>query len=74
MVLWDSQQDFKGQNSLKRLLGSKEQLDWLKIDLNAAKIITAHDYKHKKLVWMEVHIYSSVNAKSRAGVKDITTT
>ena len=32
---------------------------------------------HKKLTWMEVHIYSSVNVKSQAGNvwdKDITTT
>ena len=26
-------------------LGSKEDLDWLKIDLNAAKIITAQNYR-----------------------------
>ena len=25
-----------------------EHLDWLKTDLNAAKIITVQDYKHKK--------------------------
>ena len=29
-------EDFRGQ----RLLGFKEHLDWLKIDLNVAKIIT----------------------------------
>ena len=34
---------------LKKLAGSKEHLDWLKIDLNAAKIITAQDYKQKKI-------------------------
>ena len=39
-------------------LGSKEHLDWLKIDLNATEIITVWHYKHKKLVWMEVHICS----------------
>ena len=26
-------------------LGSKEHLDWLKMDLNVAKIITVQDYK-----------------------------
>ena len=29
-------------------LGSKEHLDWLKMDLNVAKIITAQDYKSIK--------------------------
>ena len=29
-------------------LGSKEHLDWLKIDLNAAEIITVQDYKCTK--------------------------
>ena len=28
--------------------GSKERLDWLKIDLSAAKIITVQDYKYTK--------------------------
>ena len=39
---------FRGQNPLRKLLGSKEHLDWLKIDLNAAKVITVQDYKHTK--------------------------
>ena len=30
---------------LRKLSGPKEHLDWLKIDLNAAKIITVQDYK-----------------------------
>ena len=30
------------------LLGSKEHLDWLKIYLNVAEIITVQDYKHTK--------------------------
>ena len=30
---------------LKKFLGSKEYLNWLKIDLNAPKIITVQDYK-----------------------------
>ena len=48
-------------------LGSKEHLDWLKIYLNVAEIITVQDYKHtKKLMLMEVHMYS-VKAKSQAG-------
>ena len=35
-------------DALKILLCSKEHLDWLKIDLNVAKIITVQDYKHTK--------------------------
>ena len=34
--------------SMGYILGYKEHLDWLKIDLNAAKIITVQDYKHAK--------------------------
>ena len=45
--------------------------------MNATKIITVQDYKHKKkLIWMEVHKYSA-KAKSQAGntwVKDKMTT
>ena len=41
-------------------------LEWLKINLNVAKIITVQDYKHTKLMLMEVHVYSSVNAKCQA--------
>ena len=33
---------------LKKVPGSKEHLDWLEIDLPAAKIITVQDYKHTK--------------------------
>ena len=36
------------QRPLKKLLSSKENLDWLKIDLNMAKIITGQDYKRTK--------------------------
>ena len=57
--------------------GSKEHLDWLKIDLNAAKTFNAQDYKtHKKLIRMEVHLYSN-KAQSQPGniwVKDIMAT
>ena len=31
---------------VRKFLGSKEHLNWLKIDLNAAEIITIQDYKH----------------------------
>ena len=41
-------QGFRGRSSLRKFLGSKEHLDWLKIDLNVAKIITVQDYKCTK--------------------------
>ena len=34
------------EGPLRKFLGSKEYLNWLKIDLNEAKIITIQDYKH----------------------------
>ena len=37
-----------GQSPLRKILGSKEHLGWLKIDLNAAEIITAQYYKRTK--------------------------
>ena len=51
---------------LKKFLDPKEHLNWVKIDVNVAEIITIQDYKHKKLMLMEVHMYS-VKAKSQAG-------
>ena len=51
---------------LRKFLDSKEHLNWLKIDVNVAEIITIQDYKHKKLMLMEVHMYS-VKTKSQAG-------
>ena len=32
----------------KKILGSKEHVDWLDLNLNVAQIITVQDYKHKK--------------------------
>ena len=40
--------DFRGKSPLRKCLGSKEHLDWLKIDLNVAKIITVQDNKCTK--------------------------
>ena len=40
---------FRGQNPQIKFLGSKKHLDWLQIDLNAAKT-TAQDSMHKKLM------------------------
>ena len=34
----------------KKVSGSKEHLDWLKIDLHVTKIITVQDYKHTKKI------------------------
>ena len=33
-------------HNLNNILGSQKHLRWLKIDLNAAKIITVQDSKH----------------------------
>ena len=48
------QQGFRRQSPLGKFLASKWHLDWLKIDLNAARITTVQYYKHKKLVSMEI--------------------
>ena len=32
----------------RKLLGSKEHLDWLKIHLNVVRITTVQDYRHLK--------------------------
>ena len=34
--------------SLRKFLGSKEHLDWLKIHLNTTEISTVQDHKHTK--------------------------
>ena len=39
---------FRGHNPLWKFLGYKEHLDWLKMDLNVAEIITVQDYKCRK--------------------------
>ena len=39
---------FRGWSPLRKLLGSKEHLDWLKIDLNAVEIRTVQDYIRTK--------------------------
>ena len=54
------------QSTLWNVLDSIEHLDWFKIGLNVAKIITVQDYVPKKKMWMEIHIYN-VNAKNQAG-------
>ena len=56
--------------------GSKEHLDWLKINFKVWKNYCSRLYTHKKLMWMEVYIHG-VKAKSQAGnmwVKGIMTT
>ena len=39
---------FRGWSPIRKFLGSKEQLDWLKIDLNAVEIRTVQDYLRTK--------------------------
>ena len=45
---------FRRQSPLGKFLASKWHLDWLKIDLNAAKITTVQYCKHTKLLSMEI--------------------
>ena len=42
------QQGFWGVAPVRKLLGPKEDLDWLKIDLNVAEITTVQGYKRTK--------------------------
>ena len=37
-----------GERTPNKFSGTKERLDWLKIDLNASKIITVQGYKRIK--------------------------
>ena len=39
-----------GRSKLRKFLGFKEHLDWLKIDFNAAKIITVQNYNNNKKI------------------------
>ena len=39
---------FRGLSPLRKFLGSKEHLDWLKIGLNAVEIRTVQDYIRTK--------------------------
>ena len=39
---------FRGLSSLRKFVGSKKHLDWLKIDLNVVKVIAVPDNKHTK--------------------------
>ena len=62
---------FRGSSPLGKCLGSREHVDWFKIDLNAAellfKTINTHTHTHThKIMQMEVHIYG-VKATSQAG-------
>ena len=60
-MFWDPSGGFRGHSTLRKFLGSKEHLDQLKIDFNVV-----HKYYNKKrLMWMELHIYS-VKVKSQA--------
>ena len=56
---------FKGRSALRKFLRSKEHLDWLKIDLNAAEIITVQDYKHTKKTNMDGSTHGSTVLRLR---------
>ena len=61
-----------GERKPNKFSGSKERLDWLKIDLNAAKIITVQDYKRTKNLCEWKYTYTAIVATDV--VKDIVTT
>ena len=48
VVFRDPSGVFGDWNTLTNFLDSKEHLDWFKIDLNVAEIITVQGYRHKK--------------------------
>ena len=54
--------------SLRKFLGSKEHLDWLKIDLNVAKISTVKYYRHTKKSCQWKYTYVVL----KLGVKQVT--
>ena len=60
------------------MLGFKEHLDWLKIDLNVAEIITVQDYEHTKKTNMDGSTHEStvlrLRVKKVIRVKDMMTT
>ena len=41
-------EDSRGWSLLRKFLGCREHIDWLKINLNIAKIVTVQDYKCTK--------------------------
>ena len=50
-VFWDPSRGFRGWIILRKILGSKEPLDWLKIDFNVLKGITVQDYNKQLIRW-----------------------
>ena len=66
-VFQDPNRGFRGRSTLRKCLGSKEHLDWLTRDLNAAKIITVKDYEHKEKANVNGSTHYSVKAKNRTG-------
>ena len=47
-VFWDLSRGFRGWSTLRKILEFNENLDWLKIDFNAAEVITVQDYNNNK--------------------------
>ena len=41
-VFWDPNGGFRGQSTLRKFVGSKEHLDWLKINLNVTEMLIVH--------------------------------
>ena len=64
-VFWDLSRGFRRWNTVRKILGFKEHIDWLKIDLNAAEIITVQDYKHTKKTNMDGSTHGSTVLRLR---------
>ena len=57
---------FRWQSPLRKFLGSKEHLDWLKIGLNMTEIFTIRDYKRTSVAreaLLNVSIYENTAKK-----------
>ena len=66
-VFWEPREGFRGWSTLTKFLGSKEHLDWFKIDFNATKIITVQDYNKKVHVNGSTHSEAKAKARSQTG-------
>ena len=56
---------FRGQSPPRKLLCSKEQLDWLKADLNVVEIIIVQDYTQKINVNENTHVHTVLKLRDK---------
>ena len=55
----------RGQSPPRKLLCSKEQLDWFKVDLNVVEIIIVQDYTQKVNVNENTHIHTVLKLRDK---------